>query len=276
MILSFVAAALLAAAASGCGGSATEEPDQTVVAAFYPLAYLAERIAPAAAVRNLTPAGAEPHDIALSPRDVEAVRSSEVVLYVGGDFMPAVEDAAEGSDQAVDLLAGADPLPDDPHAWLDPGRYATMAAVAARALGEEGAEAELGDELAALDMEFRNGLATCKRREIVTSHAAFSYLAEAYDLEQVALAGLSPEAEPSARALEDLIAEVRRSGATTVFTEPLASSRVAETVAREAGAETATLNPLEGLSDDQLAAGHDYFSVMRSNLAALREALECR
>ena len=88
--------------------------------------------------------------------------------------------------------------------------------------------------------------------------------------------GLSPEAEPSPRALEALVNEVRGEGATTVFFETLVSPRLAETVARETGARTAALDPLEGLTEDEVADGEDYFSVMHENLAALREALGCR
>ena len=110
----------------------------------------------------------------------------------------------------------------------------------------------------------------------MTSHAAFGYLAARYDLQQVPLEGLSPEAEPSARDLSHLVDVVKASGATTVFFETLVSPKLAQTVAREAGVETAVLNPIEGLTDGEIDAGADYFSVMRSNLAALQKALGCR
>ena len=273
IVLIFSACAL--ALAAGCGGE-EETGRRQVVAAFYPLAYAAARIAPDAEVRNLTPAGAEPHDLELSPRDAIEIGEADLVLYLGGGFMPAVEDAAAESDAAVDLLAGETLLGGaDPHIWLDPERYARLVHRIGAALGEPGAAAGLAGELEELDAEFRAGLARCERRELVTSHAAFGYLADAYDLEQVALAGLSPEAEPGPRELEGLIEEVERSGATTVFVETLVSPELAETVAREAGAETGVLNPLEGLSEDELDAGDEYFAVMRANLAALRQALGC-
>ena len=110
----------------------------------------------------------------------------------------------------------------------------------------------------------------------MTSHAAFGYLADRYGLEQVSVTGIEPEAEPAPADLAQVVDRVRESGATTVFVEPLASHELAETVAREADIEVATLDPLEGLTDDELAAGEDYFSVMRANLAALREGLACR
>jgi zinc transport system substrate-binding protein len=287
---------LLSATAFALGGCGSEEAGsgENVVASFYPLAYAAEQIAPGADVENLTPAGAEPHDIELSARDVERVKDANLVLYLGAGLMPALEDAVKGDENAVDLLAGmqlheateahghgdeehADEEEHglDPHVWLDPIRYAAIVRKTAHALGEPDAAEELVAELEELDTEFREGLANCERREIVTSHAAFGYLAEAYDLEQIPLTGISPEVEPSAQDIEALVDEVREEGATTVFFETLVSPRLAETVAREADADTAVLNPLEGLTEEEIEKGADYFSIMRENLAALRLALGC-
>jgi zinc transport system substrate-binding protein len=109
----------------------------------------------------------------------------------------------------------------------------------------------------------------------VSSHAAFGYLAARYGLEQVPLEGLTPEAEPSARDIARLVDVVRGSGATTIFFESLISPKLAQTVAREADVETAELDPLEGIGKDEIAAGADYFSVMRANLATLQKALGC-
>ena len=100
--------------------------------------------------------------------------------------------------------------------------------------------------------DFEQGLASCTRREIVTSHAAFGYLAKRYGLRQIPLTGIAPEAEPTPRDLERLVRQVEASGATTVFFESLVSPKLAETVAREAGVATAVLNPVEGLTEEQL------------------------
>jgi zinc transport system substrate-binding protein len=263
------------------GGDDASESDTSVVAAFYPLAYAAEEIGgPNVDVTNLTPPGTEPHDVELSVRDVERVRSADLVLYLGSGLQPAVERAVEGADvEAIDLLAD---LPSaeaevDPHVWLDPVLYADLAEQIATALGRADTPRRdaFVERLSELHLGYKNGLAICKRREIVTSHAAFGYLAERYHLEQIAITGLSPEAEPTPHELEQVITEVRASGATTVFLETLVSPRLAETVARETGANTAVLNPLEGLTEEQLARGEDYFSVMRANLRTLRQALAC-
>ena len=288
-------AAALAGILAGCG-SETRSESRIVVAAFYPLAWVVEEVAGEdVEVVNLTPPGAEPHDIELTARDVERVRDADLVLYLGEGFMPALEEAVDGHERAIDLLegqslrVGGDEHLDeehvgqsgedrgrDPHVWLDPELLGQIAGTIAGELGNREAAKDLVSRLEELDAEFRRGLATCERHEIVTSHAAFGYLADAYGLQQIALTGISPEAEPSPRGLEKLVEEVKEEGATTVFFETLVSPRLAETVAREAGAETAALDPLEGLGEDELAAGEDYFSVMRENLAALREALGCR
>ena len=280
-MLARVALIIVLIVVAGCGEEAARKDDEEarVLAAFYPVAFAAEEVAASGTrVENVTPPGTEPHDVELSARDVERIAEADLVLYVGGGFQPALENAlARFPDvRAIDLLPLAHPIDGDPHVWLDPFRYSLVVERVGAALGRPSRAKGLVERLLALDREFRSGLRRCERRTIVTSHAAFAYLADRYDLRQVAIAGLAPEAEPTARELEDVVADVRGSGATTVFFEPLVSRKLAETVAREAGVATAVLDPLEGLSAEKLRAGEDYFSVMRKNLAALREALACR
>jgi zinc transport system substrate-binding protein len=264
---------ILVAALAGCGGGSSSS-GRTVVAAFYPLAFAAQQIGGAAVdVRNLTPPGVEPHDLELSGKDVRTIADADLVLYLKG-FQPSLDAAIDStSAHAVDLLGAAET---DPHVWLDPIRYAAIAERIGAEL-DRGPEAErFAARLRALDAELRRGLARCERDEIVTSHAAFGHLAERYGLKQVAITGIAPEAEPTPRDLEDVVRQVRAAGATTVFFETLVSPRLAEVVAREVGARTAVLDPLEGLTEEEIAAGEDYFSVMRENLAALGKALACR
>lgn len=263
---------------AGCGGDAGADTRTEVVAGFYPLAFAAEEIGGRRVeVANLTPAGAEPHDVELSVRDVERVRSADVVLFLGDGFQPALEEAAGSTEgKAVDLLVGLDRLEGDPHIWLDPVRFTEVAERIGAELGAGASARELAARLRALDDEFHEGLTDCERREVVTAHDAFAYLGERYGLELIPIAGVSPEAEPSAGDLEQVADLVRASGATTVFVEPLLSPEIGETVARETGAETAVLDPLEGLTEEALDAGEDYFSVMRANLEALRGGLGCR
>ena len=275
--------AAAACGASGCTADAGGERSQggrEVVASFYPLAYAANAVAgPGVEVTNLTPPGAEPHDLDLSPADVQRVHDADLVLLLGRGFQPALEQAAERARRVVRLLEapGLRALPNaDPHVWLDPLRYALVIERIGRELRARDAADRLIARLRALDAEYRGALADCRRREIVTSHAAFGYLAARYGLEQIAVTGLSPEAEPSPRDLERAVSLVRATAATTVYLEPLVSPRTARTVARETNSSTRVLDPIEGLTEDQARRGEDYFSLMRANLVALREGLECR
>ena len=283
LILAAATAALLSA---GCGGDASSAADgrTQVVAGFYPLAFAAAEVGgDRVEVTNLTPPGAEPHDVELSVRDVERVRDADLVLYLGQGFQPALEDAAEGSDAALDLLEGLelregeegeDAL--DPHVWLDPVRFAEVVERIGAELGGQAPAGQLASELRALDGEYRAGLEDCARNELVTAHDAFGYLGERYGLEVIPITGLSPESEPSPQDLASISDVVSERGVTTVFVEPLLSPEIGETVAREAGAETAILNPLEGLTEEELERGETYFTVMRANLEALRDGLGCR
>jgi zinc transport system substrate-binding protein len=277
---------VLLALAAGCGSAGSGNGKKTVVAAFYPLAWAAQQIGGNAVdVENLTPAGAEPHDIELTPKDVTEIHDASLVLYLGRGFQPAVEKAVDDrGGPSVDLLAGQRltnspagerELSVDPHVWLDPVRFAHMTEEIGRALHRPAPTARLVARLDALDLSYRKGLRRCLRSEIVTSHAAFAYLAKRYGLHQIALTGLSPEAEPSPKDLEALVREVEKSGATTVFFETLVSPRLAQTVAREAGVKTAVLDPIEGLTKNEAAAGDDFLTIMRDNLRSLRAALGC-
>ena len=268
-------------AAAGCGEetSAGASDRHDVVAAFYPLAYAAEEIGEGRVdVANLTPPGAEPHDLEVSPRDVQQIRDADLVLLLGRGFQPQLEEAVGDGESVVRLLDtdGLRRFPNgDPHIWLDPLRYALVAKRIGSVLDGEAAAGRFVARLHALDREYRTGLRDCARREIVTSHEAFAYLADRYGLRQVAITGLSPEAEPAPQDVARVVALIRLTDATTVFFETLVSPRLAETVARETQAKTAVLNPIEGLTPDQAEAGEDYFSLMRANLRALRGALGC-
>jgi zinc transport system substrate-binding protein len=292
---------------AGCGGRATgsgfSDGKLNVVTAFYPLQYLSERIGgDHVSVTDLTKPGAEPHDVELNPRQVGHVADAGLVVYLHG-FQPAVNAAVaqEAKGRAFDaasvvtllpLADGTDGRPEpgadhpetadgkDPHVWLDPVRYATIAdrlavrfgqADPANAADYTARAAQVHTELDALNTEFAAGLRTCARREIVTSHSAFNYLATRYGLTQIGITGISPEAEPSPQRLGKVAAQARATGTTTIFFETLVSPKVAETIAREIGARTAVLDPLEGLTEP----GGTYFSVMRGNLAALEQALGC-
>lgn len=306
-----LAAALVIGALTACGDDASGAADEgklAVVAAFYPLQFVAEKVGgDAVSVTNLAKPGAEPHDLELNADQVAQIADAKVVVYLKG-FQPAVDEAVEqqGADRAFDVSTAV-PLLDasaghehegeeagaeegheeeatgdkDPHVWLDPTRLATIGEKVAERLGQADPDhaadytaraATLKSDLDALDKEYAAGLKTCQRREIVTSHSAFGYLADRYDLDQIGITGLTPEDEPSPARLAEVATEAREHKATTIFFETLVSPKVAETIASEIGAKTAVLDPIEGL---QPGSSDDYFSVMRKNLAALKPALGC-
>lgn len=293
---------------SGCGATtASDKPNEAnlpvAIASFYPIAEMVERIGKGVVhVENLTPAGVEPHDVDLKPSDVERVHQAELVYYLGRGFAPAIEGAVSGrSKPSVEVSSGADlSVGDDdhghgedghvhksgetdPHYWLDPVRLRAATKLVEDSLVAAFPEQKdtlvaqataYRDELTALDAEFSGGLATCESRTLVTSHAAFAYLADRYQLEQHPVV-VNPDAEPDLKTLADLTKLIKAEGVTTVFSETLVSPRVAETLAREAGVKTAVLNPLEGLTKAELDAGKTYRSVMQDNLKALQLALRC-
>jgi zinc transport system substrate-binding protein len=275
-----ITALVAIALAGGDGGESRGGRPRTVVASFYPLAYAAEQIGgPGVRVRNLTPPGAEPHDLEVSPDDVRQLQSADLVLLLGHGFQPQLERAARSGERILELLdtPGLDRFSNnDPHVWLDPVRYGRIARRIGRALGAVAASDRLAGRLNALDRQYRKGLADCERREIVTSHEAFAYLARRYGLRQIAITGISPEAEPAPAALQHVVDLVRQTRATTIYFETLVSPRLAQTVARETGARTAVLDPIEGLTEKERREGDDYFTLMHANLARLRKGLACR
>ncbi len=173
----------------------------------------------------------------------------------------------------------------DPHFWLDPISVKSLVLAISEALSqrfpEKRSQFEMNAEqtiqkLEALDIEYRTGLAACSKQEVVTSHDAFRYLAHRYGFETHALAGFSPEEEPSPKRLAELAALVKAEGIQYVFFETLVSPKMAETLARETGTETLVFNPIEGVTTEESATGVDYWSLMHDNLSALRKALECK
>ena len=285
--------AALALAMSACSSAAMGKNSAgqlTVVASFYPLQFAAEQIGGGhVAVTSLTRPGAEPHDIELTTHDVATVSKASLVIYEKG-LQSAVDQAAES--QAGDRALNVAPAADlnlklvsgavDPHFWLDPQRYSAVAnEIAARlASADAGHKADYQKNakafearLATLSRDVTTGLATCQHRELVTSHAAFGYLAQRFGMTQVAINGISPEQEPNAAELASISGYVRAHGITTIYAETLVSPAIAQTVASETGATVATLDPVEGLT--RLSKGRDYFEVMRANLTALRAGQGC-
>ena len=281
--------------ATSCGSAAPPAGARSgVVAAFYPVAEVARQVAGGRIpVTDLTPAGAEPHDLEVTAEQVDRIEDAAVVVVLGGGFQPSIEQAArQHAHRTVELLARL-PLDAaararaerDPHVWLDPVLMREFVPAIRDAItrADPAHEAEYAHNAARyeahlqrLGREFERGLTSCRRRTIVTAHDAFGWLARRYRLTQRGIAGVSPEQEPDAARLGELVDLVRRDGLTTVFTERLVSPRVARTLAREAEVRTETLDPLETLRDASRRDGEDYVTVMEANLRKLRVALGCR
>ena len=293
-----------------CGGNsdpaATDSGDRIRIATtIYPIEYFVSRIGgDGVEVISLIPPGVEAHDFEPKVSDLIDIASADLLVYNGGEFEPWVDRALDSlgedappalesiellrndllstDDQAGEADEGARGL--DPHVWLSPlnamaqvqsivDALATLRPGAAA--GFEAGGTALIAQLTALDSEFWSRLSACALNTFITSHAAYGHLADEYGLEQVAVAGLSPDAEPGPRTLAEIANRMDELGIAHVLVEPIASARVGESLARETGGTTLPLHPLESLTKEEQAGGADYFSIMSENLESLVVALDC-
>ena len=296
---------------TGCGSSAETDTNADgklrVLTSFYPMYDFTCKIGGGLVdVTNMVPSGTEPHDWEPSTNDLKNLEKADMFVYNGADMETWADDLLTSKSDSlrvvmasenVELMTtdgehehaheheGADHHHGDfdPHVWLDPENAKTEMETIKDALAEaDPANAQTyqanfdkyAAELDALDKEYSDTLSPLPNKTIVVAHEAFGYLCAAYGLEQVGIEGLSPDSEPDPGRMAEVIDFVRANNVRTIFFEELVSPKVAQTIASETGAEAKMLNPYEGLSDEQLAAGADYFSVMRDNLAALTEALQ--
>ncbi|MFC3801111.1 metal ABC transporter substrate-binding protein [Cohnella sp. GCM10012308] len=264
-------------------------------------------------VALLIPAGSEPHDWEPSAQDMAKVKEADVFVYNGivegwvdaaltsapndkrvvvraSEGLTTLEGTAEEEEEDAGEEAGeeahehdhAHEHAEDPHVWLDPGlAQREVAAIEAafekadpsnKDTYKKNADAYIA-QLKALDEDYRAGLTDVKTKSFVTQHAAFGYLAQAYGLQQVPIAGLSPEQEPSPGKMAEIVEFAKAHQVKTIFFETLVDPQVAQTVADEIGAKTDVLNPLEGLTDEEKKDGLDYIGIMKKNLEALVKAL---
>lgn len=302
-----LALATLSACSSPGAADDTQQSTATkplaVAANFYPIEWLAERVGgDAVSVAGLTPIGEEPHDLALTAQSRQALEDSAVAFYLGSGFQPDVEKAVQalnGKTTAVDLLTAPGvallDAPDDlgkeslagnkdPHVWLDPTLMAAMASQIADTLAERAPEHAdtfaanrdaLIADLSELDNLLGTELASCSIDTIVTSHAAFNYLAQRYGLTQIAITGISPEEQPDPATLEQIATDAKAAGVTTVFFEEQLPADLSETVASEIGASVDLLSALEFDPAETIGAGQDYLTVMADNGIRLVKGLQC-
>lgn len=257
-----------------------------VTASFYPVYFFSSQIGgDKAIVRNITPAGAEPHDFEPAAQDIARIENSNMLVLNGGveAWGDKIKDNLKGKNVKI-VIAGGEQNLQDPHIWLDPALAKKEAQKITQGYIEidpantayyQSNGKKLDAKLDNLDNQYKLGLKLCKQKDIITAHAAFAYLARAYGLNQVAISGFSPDEEPSAQQLAEVADFAKQNNVKYIFFEKLVSPKLSETIADEIGAKTLILDPIEGLSDKDIQGGKDYFTVMQDNLKNLQIALKC-
>lgn len=269
-----------------------------IVASFYPLTYIAEEVGGnLVAVSNLVPAGVEPHDFELAPRDFIEIGNADMLLFNGAALEPWIEKWRQGVferpghivDMADQLHARGVGLIErvggtDPHFWLDPLIMKSEVEIirdqlsdidpAHKNMFDNNAE-RLLNSLNSLDQNFRTGLSSCALRDVVVLHEAFNYPARQYHFNVTSIEGISPDEEPSPKDLARIVSLAREKGVKHIFFETVASPKFSELIAREVGGTTLVLNPIESLTPDEVQLGEDYVSLMEMNLFNLQKAMLC-
>ena len=308
----FLVVASLVLALSACGNSSTQSDAQkdaiSVAASFYPIEEIVRRVGGThVSVVGLTPAGEGAHDVQLTAKQLSVLSSASAVFYISDGFQPDVEKAVASLPNSVfpiDLLQSVTLLDvvaqldgtegetdgevlasgKDPHVWLDPANMIAMTTAVADALSQlspnfatqfSTAAKSYIAELQTLGTEIDTKLATCESRALVTSHRAFAYLAKRADIRQVAIAGVNPEEEPSAKSLEAIASFAKANKVSTIFFETLLPADLAKTLADKVGAAADLLDPIEGISSEDLASGATYLTIQRDNLARIAKGLRC-
>ena len=281
-----------------------------ISASFWTLAHFTKKIGgDRVSVVSITPSGAEPHEFEPTARSVQKVYDSGVFIYLDESFDPwaaRLDKSLQKSGVSVLSMERAmksfldSPRPmrhalvvkdnsaphasRDPHFWLDPVHAATMASIIRDTLARvdpEGADvykenaSEFIRAIRVLDAAYRKALQPCRTRHVVVSHDAFSYLAKRYNFQVLAITGVSPQQEPTARRLAELVRAMRAKGIGYVLVEPFGSTRAARALASETGAGLFELNPIGALNEKDISTGRTYLSIMRDNLLVLKKAMQC-
>jgi zinc transport system substrate-binding protein len=270
-----------------------------IVTTFYPMYYFTKKVAGSTAnVELLIPNGAEPHDWEPTAKDMAKIQDADMFIYNSKYFeiwtekvLKSINDpdltvveASKGRELMNALESGEENHGDhasskDPHVWLSPVLAQQEVDTIVKAIEqldpsnknqyEKNAE-NFKSQLADLDHLYKETTDKAKKKEFVTQHAAFGYLAKQYGLTQISIAGLSPDVEPTLGKLKELAEVTKKKNVKVIYFEGLTSSKVAQTLANEIGAKTEVLNPLEGLTKEEQEKGLDYIDVMKKNLEALK------
>lgn len=281
----FLPCILLITALSSCG---QERPDNVIYTSFYPLYYFTKRIVKDKYdVINLTPAGSEPHDYEPTAREVIGMSEAKAVFINGLSLEPWSNNMPEMLKDKVHVTTESiTPMKingvTDPHVWLSLNNAILQLQSITDTMKEiDKANSdfytrnfnEVKAEFEALDQENREILKNISNPYLVVSHAAFGYLCRDYNLTQVYVSGLAPDEEPTPKDLENIMEEVREYNVTTIFYEELVSPEISKKIAEETGVKTASLNPLEGLTQEEMKTS-GYVSVMKDNIQKIKAALQ--
>ncbi|MCK4875477.1 MAG: zinc ABC transporter substrate-binding protein [Sulfurimonas sp.] len=248
----------------------------------------------------ILPFGVDAHSYEPAPKQVIKLYKSDLVVYSGAGLEPWIN-GFEFQNRAIDMslhvdLKGLDEHGHehhhnheaskvDPHYWLDFLNMIKATKYIADELIEmfpKNRELYIKNRdsyvnmLMNLDADYRKKLSTCKLDTIVVNHNAFSYLSSKYGFEVEALSGLSPEAEPSAKSMANLIEHVKEHKISTIFFESFVSDKAIRSIADEAKVDVDVLQPLGNLTADEAAQKLSYEDIMRSNLEKISRALKCQ
>lgn len=291
------------AALSGCTAQANavknsgEGKKISVYTSFYAMYDLTKKIGgDKINLTNLVPAGTEPHDWEPTPTDIANLENANVLIYNGAGMEGWLDKVlktlknnkliAVETSKDLKLLDNADKNEDlkyDPHVWLNPMlAKKQMEAIKNALVSADPSNKEYYEnnytlnvkKLDDLDKEFKDTITKFKKKDIVVAHQAFGYLCNAYGLKEVAIEGLNADSEPTPAKMAEVTKFSRENNVKYIFFEDLISPKVSETIAKEVGAKTEVLNPLEGLKEEDIQSGKEYFSVMRQNLEVLKKALQ--
>lgn len=279
-----------------------------VVTSIFPVAEMVRAVGKdRVEVRQLLPTGADPHSWEPKTSDMVQLKQAALVVLIGAGLEPWAEGLvnkagngrhgvltlAEGPD-ILRVTGGGDEHHDhaghdhgglDPHIWLDFKWDMAASMKIARKLAqvdptgagfyEENAR-QYAKTLEGLDNAYRQALSSCRQKTlIVAGHAAFGYLAMAYGLRQVALYGISPDANPSPKKMAEIIALVKKQGIKAIFFDDTVNDSLGKTLLRETGARLLVLSPGASLTRADILKRTTFLDIMYKNLVALENGLGC-
>ncbi len=274
---------------AGCGQKKQDNGKLSVTASFYPIAEFTNAVGgDNVDVYTLVPDGVEPHDWEPSPRDFTRLGRSKLFFYNGmveSWAEKAITTLSDTNIKGVELGKGLYNINgnNDPHVWISPQKAIIETNRIVDALSQndpKNADAykKRGDEycqkLKKLDADLKAIVKQSPKKKFVTSHAAFGHLAKDYGLEQLAIAGISPEAEPTPADMKNLVELVKKENVKFVFMETLTSPKLAQLIAKETGAEVLVLDPIEGLDEEGRKEKLTYIKLMEANIKNLAKALK--